>query len=33
MLSHASRGERLGQHKANTEDISLTHFDSPLTVE
>ena len=32
-LFHAPKGERHGPHKANTEVISLTHFDGPLTVE
>ena len=32
-LFHAPKGERHGPHKANTEVISLPHFDGPLTVE
>ena len=32
-LFHACKGERHGPHKANTEVISLTHFDGPMTVE
>ena len=32
-LFHAPKDERHGPHKSNTEVISLTHFDGPLTVE